>query len=80
MSIEAVRQSRRMPWLKTGMIVEVAGRRGKIVGGNSHCNLNVRYDGESRRRKHNCHPTWQTIYYDDQGNIIADYTQGEDKA
>ena len=74
-SIADIRTTRRMPWLKCGMIIEVEGRRGVVTGGNSHCNLQVRFEGQ--RRSVNCHPWWQTKYYGSGGEVIADYTAKE---
>ena len=68
--IEAVRIRRNMPWLKCGMEVDVEGTRGRVTGGNAHMNIQVRFPGQ--RQSHNCHPYWQTTYYQD-GRVVADY-------
>lgn len=62
---------RGMPWIKRGMVVEVSGRRGVVTSGGSLGNVNVRFDGS--KRISNCHPHWETVYYDESGNIVADY-------
>lgn len=55
-----------------GMTVEVAGKRGKLVG-NYGMNLYVVFDGQWIRS--NCHPWWETKYFDNEGNVIRDYTE-----
>lgn len=59
--LEGVKRSRNMPWLLMGMPIEVDGKMGKIVGGNSSSNLDVVFDGQSG--KQNCHPGWKTKYF-----------------
>lgn len=57
-----------------GMKVEVAGKMGTIVG-NYGMNLYVVFDGQWIRS--NCHPWWETKYFDNDGNVIRDYTKEE---
>jgi hypothetical protein len=52
------------------MSVDVDGKMGTITGGNSSMNIQVRFAG--RRYSSNCHPTWETTYYQG-GQVIADY-------
>jgi hypothetical protein len=59
-----------MPFLHRGLEVEVDGRKGRVVGGNSQLNIQVRFPGE--RYSGNYHPTRQTTYYKG-GGVIADY-------
>lgn len=57
-----------------GMKVNVSGKNGIIVGHNSSSNLDVFYpEGEYKGQTHNCHPWWETTYYDNEGNIVKDY-------
>jgi hypothetical protein len=51
-----------------GMTVDIAGRKGKIVGSNQSLNLNIVFDGQVHDS--NCHPTWEITYYDNDGNIV----------
>ena len=60
-----------LPFLKRGMRVEVNGRMGVVTSGNGSGNIDVRFDGE--RLSVNCHPHWRTRYFDEEGNVIADY-------
>lgn len=55
-----------------GMRVEVAGKTGTLVG-NYGMNLYVVFDGQWIRS--NCHPWWETKYFDKEGNVIKDYTK-----
>lgn len=71
MSLKYIRESRNLPFVKRGMIVEVDGKLGKITSGNSSGNINVRFDG--KKQAVNCHPHWKTVYYDSTGNIIEDF-------
>lgn len=54
-----------------GMKVEVCGKPGVIVGSNSSLNLDVVFDGQYH--KSNCHPWYETRYFDRKGNVVADY-------
>ncbi|MBO0790283.1 MAG: hypothetical protein J2P36_04965 [Ktedonobacteraceae bacterium] len=69
--LQGVREARRMPWLKRGMIVDVRGKRGRVAGGNTMANIQVIFDGAKFSR--NCHPQWETTYYTSDGQVIADY-------
>ncbi|WP_229386640.1 hypothetical protein [Lysinibacillus sphaericus] len=70
-SLENVKKWRNMPWLKRGMRVEVAGEMGVVTSGNCSLNINVRLDG--LKYSQNCHPHWETRYFDKDGKVIADY-------
>lgn len=67
-SLDYIHKQRGMPWVEFGMVVEVDGKRGRVVGGNTNGNLNVLFDGEQRFS--NCHPKWKTRFFRD-GTIIA---------
>jgi hypothetical protein len=54
-----------------GMKVEVDGKPGRIVGCNNSLNLDICFDGEFWRS--NCHPWWRIKYYDNNGNVAAEY-------
>jgi hypothetical protein len=60
------------------MRIQVVDRMGTIVGGNSSMNLNVVFDGQWFTR--NCHPWYETVYYDNYGNIVADYRKKKEAA
>lgn len=59
-----------------GMMVEVYGDLGTIVGMNDSANLDVVFTNQLKHGKHkaNCHPTCEVKYFDAQGNVIADFT------
>lgn len=64
-------RDRGVPFARIGMRVSVAGRFGTITGCNSAGNLDVLFD--SRASAENVHPTWNITYYDEDGDIIAEF-------
>ncbi len=69
--LEEVRRARHMPWLKRGMLIDMNGKRYRVTGGNSQMNINAKpVDGGPVGR---LHPWWQTTYYGENGEVIADY-------
>ena len=72
-SLQYVKEYRNMPFIKRGMRIEVDGQMGKVTSGNSSGNINVLFDGE--KYPCNCHPKWETRYFDKTGQVIVDYCQ-----
>ena len=68
------KEYRNIPFAYQGMRISVCGKMGTIVGSNSSCNLDVVYDGNWHTN--NCHPWYETVYYDRDGSVIADYRKG----
>jgi len=67
---EAVKIRRAMPWLRIGMRVDVAGKAGIVKCGNQSGNIDVIFtDGHTG----NCHPKWETTYFDESNTIVHDY-------
>lgn len=64
---------RNIPFAYQGMRIEVAGKMGTIVGSNNSCNLDVVFDG--RWYAENCHPWWETRYFDESGHVVKDYRE-----
>jgi len=58
-----------------GMAISVNGKSGIVVGGNSSQNLDILIGKEIC----NCHPLWETIYYNSDGSIAADYSKGDER-
>lgn len=57
-----------------GMVVDVDGDKGLIVGHNSSANLNVLFtDGKNKGQTLNCHPNWKMTYYNSKGEIIKSF-------
>lgn len=57
-----------------GMVIDVSGEKGVIVGHNSSANLDVLFTtGKNKGHVFNCHPNWQTTYYDSKGEIIKTF-------
>lgn len=73
--IADMKRCRGIDFARIGMQVEVAGHMGTIVGMNSGANLDVVFVNQLKfgKGKSNCHPTWQTRYFDADGKVIADY-------
>jgi hypothetical protein len=73
---ENVKKSRNIEFAYLGMEVDVCGKRGVIVAGNSGLNLNVLFNyGTKQQYIDNCHPWYETVYYDVKGNVLADYRE-----
>lgn len=70
-SLAYVKERRNMPFIKRGMSVEVDGQMGKVTSGNHSGNINVLF--VDTKYPVNCHPQWETRYFDKDGNVIADY-------
>lgn len=72
---------RGIDFAQLGMLVEVYGDLGTIVGINGSANLDVVFANQLKygKHKHNCHPTCEVKYFDKAGNVIADYTKAERK-
>jgi len=65
--INEIAAYRGLPPIKKGMRCVVDGKAGVVVGGNSACNLNVRFDGW--KGVSNCHPYWRMKILNDDGSI-----------
>lgn len=68
-----MKESRNIPFAEIGMKISVNGKKGVICGSNHSSNLDVCFDGTWYVE--NCHPYWQTVYYDDKGNVIKNYEE-----
>lgn len=66
-------ENRGVPFAEIGMRVELQGKRGVIKGFNSSANLDVIFDGD--KKKTNCHPTWEMIYFNSGGSIAKDFRE-----
>lgn len=57
-----------------GMVVDVDGDKGLIVGHNSSANLDILFtDGKHKGHTFNCHPNWKMTYYNSNGEIIKSF-------
>ena len=68
-------EKRGIPFAKQGMSIDIDGLKGFIVGADDSMNLEVMI--EDAMYIAHCHPTWETTYYDDSGNVIASYKKQE---
>ncbi len=66
-----VRENYNLPFLKRGIRVCNHGRYGRVTSANSR--VKVRFDGWDKSV--NCHPTWEMIYYAEDGSVLADFTK-----
>lgn len=66
-------QQYHMPWLKKYLTVTCCDEQGVIAGCDGNYIL-VYIPGEEHLKR--WHPTWEMIYYDGEGNILADYRKG----
>ena len=72
--INRVCEYRDIPAVEKGMSCNVDGRAGKIVGGNSSANFNVKFDDNGDIL--NCHPYWKFQIFTDNGGLYYDHEQG----
>lgn len=73
-AIDRVCEYRCVPKVRKGMPCNVDGRAGKIVGGNSAANFNVKFDDNGTIR--NCHPYWRFQIFTETGLVYYDHEQG----
>jgi len=66
-----LRVQRNMPWLERSMRVVVQGKEGRVSTSFGSGYLQI-YTYEDQHLGL-YHPTWETVYYNDQGEILADY-------
>lgn len=66
-----MKEARQISFAFQGMDIEVCGSHGIIVGSNASQNLDVLFGNAV----HNCHPWFETVYYDQKGRIVADYRE-----
>lgn len=73
--IDDMIRCRGIDFARVGMMVEVYGDVGTIVGMNGSANLDVVFANQQKygKHKHNCHPTCSVKYFDGEGNVIAQY-------
>lgn len=69
---ERIKEHRNIPFAEIGMKISVAGQLGIIAQGNSSMNLDVEF-GHKNGTFSNCHPTWETIYFDSNDNVIKSF-------
>jgi hypothetical protein len=68
--IQEVASKRELPFVFAGMRVKCGKNYGTLVNGNDSQNFDILFDnGENS----NCHPTWDMVYYDRKGNVLAEY-------
>lgn len=69
-----VAEYRGVPFVRAGMRVQVGQHSGRIVAHNDSANFNVLFeDGPYAGEVLNCHPNWEITYFDDAGNVLAEF-------
>jgi hypothetical protein len=68
---------RGIDFARIGMMVEVYGEIGTIIGMGASANLEVVFANQLKYSKHpaGCHPNDEVRYFDKSGAVIADYTK-----
>ncbi len=75
LSLRWTADNRGLSFVHAGTLIEVDGERGVIVSGNDSGNFDVLFTaGKHKGLTLNCHPKWQTRYFDEDGNVSADFT------
>lgn len=72
-SLDYIKNQRGLKFVEIGMKVQFLhnGKFGVIKGENSSGNLDVLFEGD--KKPSNCHPTYKMRYFDNDGNVIAEY-------
>jgi hypothetical protein len=67
-SIDEVCKHRQLPPIKKGAQCIVDGDPGRIWGGNTAGNFNVKFDEDGK--VYNCHPHWRMTVFNPDGSIL----------
>ena len=74
---DRMKKARFIEFAKIGMKIEANGKKGVICGSNSSFNLDICLDGDYHTI--NYHPHWEMKYFDDEGKLIKEFTNGYGK-
>lgn len=72
-NLDYVKNVRGLKFVEKGMQVRVGDKFGVIIGGNDTGNIDVKFNGNTW--SDNCHPTYDIIYFDKDGKVLADYRE-----
>jgi hypothetical protein len=75
--LQYVKTYYQMPFLKRGLRVNMHGRWATVTCGDGKY-IRARFDGQRTSRR--IHATWETTYYDAEGNIIKDYKEKKEES
>lgn len=75
-ALDYIHKTRGLTFIEIGMRVSVDGKMGTVAGENASGNLDVFLDGD--KHTSNVHPTWETIYYADDGTVLRSYVKAKD--
>lgn len=77
-SIEFIKNARyrNIEFAYCGMVVEVDGAKGLIIGHNDSANLDILFtEGKNKGQTLNCHPNWMMTYFNKKGEIIKEFKE-----
>ena len=69
--IDEVCECRGLPKIKKGAHCIVIGECGRVWGGNSFANLNIKFNSDGRIR--NCHPYWKMKIFNKDDTILYEH-------
>ncbi len=69
-----VREYYKLPFIKRGMRISMHDKTGTIT--HADYELRVRFEGQKHSSR--CHPTWEMIYYAEDGSVLADFTKNKE--
>lgn len=72
-AIDRICDYRGVPKIKKGTKCTVSGEAGKIWGGNTSANFNVKFDSDGRIR--NCHPYHEMKIYAANDSLIYEHVE-----
>jgi len=65
---------REVPFVRAGMRIKVEEDFGSVVDSNDSANFDVLFEtGRHKGLILNCHPTWRTTYFNDDGTVLASF-------
>lgn len=72
--LRRIAEYRGVPFARAGMLVQVGGDRGRIIGHNSSANFDVLFEeGRWAGQVLSCHPLSEIVYLNDVGEVLADF-------
>lgn len=73
--IADMKRLRGIDFARIGMMVNIDGQVGTIVGMNDSANIDVVFANQlaNGKHKHNCHPTNNVTYFSASGEIVSQF-------
>ncbi|MFC1059532.1 hypothetical protein ACFGW1_01660 [Pasteurella multocida] len=70
---EYIMETYELPFLEKGLLIKCGQDTGKITGFKNG-KVKVKLDNGKNA---SYHPTWEMIYFDENNNVLADFTTGD---